>query len=89
MACRRIDVRNADLALANDVAEWEKALNAKKRKVNGRKKTKKLSEDDEPGFHFIAYVPINGEVWRLDGLQRMPVNLGMVAVFHSMLEIYH
>ncbi|KAL3426182.1 ubiquitin carboxyl-terminal family 1 [Phlyctema vagabunda] len=76
-SARRTDIRNADLALANEVEDWTRARNTKKRNFKGRKKTsKKSNDDDEPGFHFIAYVPIDGEVWRLDGLQRLPVNLG-------------
>lgn len=34
-------------------------------------------EDDEnQAFHFIAYMPIQGEVWKLDGLDRQPQRLG-------------
>ena len=33
-------------------------------------------EEDDSGFHFIAYVPIDGEVWKLDGLDRQPEKLG-------------
>lgn len=70
---------NADLGLSNDFDKWNRAKNAKKRKGTARKsqaKTKKKDEE-EPGFHFIAYVPINDLVWRLDGMQRQPVNLGI------------
>ena len=72
---------NSDLALSNEVDKWNRAKNAKKRKGATRKsqaKTKKKKDEEEPGFHFIAYVPINGIVWRLDGMQRQPVNLGMI-----------
>ena len=85
---RRMDMLNADLALSNDVEEWDKINDAKRRKGNAWKsqaktlKTikvkKKKKDEEEPGFHFIAYVPINGDVWKLDGLQRQPVNLGML-----------
>jgi len=30
----------------------------------------------EEGFHFIAYMPINDHVWKLDGLDRFPQDLG-------------
>lgn len=36
-------------------------------------------EDDEAAFHFIAFVPIEGEVWMLDGLNRQPEKLGGAA----------
>ncbi|KAF2859568.1 cysteine proteinase [Piedraia hortae CBS 480.64] len=33
-------------------------------------------EEDEGGFHFIAYMPISSEVYMLDGLHHSPVRLG-------------
>lgn len=68
---RRMDILNADLALSNEVSAWKKRRKMKKKP--GRNKAK---SDEEPGFHFIAFVPIEGVVWRLDGLQRQPVSLG-------------
>jgi ubiquitin carboxyl-terminal hydrolase L5 len=60
---------NADFALSNDAS-------AKK----SRKKADSLKnieeEQDQAGFHFIAFVPIQGCVWKLDGLERQPMNLG-------------
>ena len=68
---------NADLALLNDMDKWKRARkNAKKK--SGTSKSRKVDDDDDSGFHFIAYVPVNGEVWKLDGLQRQPVNLGQL-----------
>ena len=32
--------------------------------------------EPEETFHFIAYVPVNGVLWELDGLRRQPVRLG-------------
>ncbi|RAL61924.1 hypothetical protein DID88_002413 [Monilinia fructigena] len=69
---RRMDILNADLALSNEVSAWKKRRKIKKKP--GRNKAK---SDEEPGFHFIAFVPIEGVVWRLDGLQRQPENLAM------------
>ena len=71
---------NADLALSHDAS-------AKK----SRKKAdslKNIEEDqDQAGFHFIAFVPIQGCVWKLDGLERQPMNLGMRLLFFSRATI--
>jgi ubiquitin carboxyl-terminal hydrolase L5 len=65
-----MDILNVDLALSNDMKKWKRA------KKNKRKSTKMKEEEGEPGFHFIAYVPIDGVVWKLDGLRLQPDNLG-------------
>ncbi|KAI9827640.1 MAG: hypothetical protein M1819_006929 [Sarea resinae] len=65
---RKMDMLNGDLTLKNQAK-------AKKTKVaysNG-------DEDDETaGFHFIAFMPIDNQVWKLDGLERQPLKLGDV-----------
>ncbi len=63
-----MDILNADLALSNEA-------NAKMGKMRGKKSI--LGEEEEPGFHFIAFVPIQGSVWKLDGLDRQPMKLGI------------
>ncbi|TGO18740.1 hypothetical protein BTUL_0008g01250 [Botrytis tulipae] len=68
---RRMDILNADLAISNEVSAWKKKRKTKKN--SGRSKSR---SDVESGFHFIAFVPVEGVVWRLDGLQRQPVTLG-------------
>ena len=73
---RRMDILNADLALSNDFDKWQKSKKNPKKSINKASKKKRKKDDDESAFHFIAYVPIHGSVWRLDGLQRQPVNLG-------------
>lgn len=66
---------NADLALSNDFDKWQKSKKNPKKNINKASKKRKKG-DEEAAFHFIAYVPIHRSVWRLDGLQRQPVNLG-------------
>ncbi len=64
---RRIDMRNSDLALKGEFDASKKSKRAKRRS----KKT-----DDESAFHYIAYVPIEGKVWELDGLHQQPLCIG-------------
>jgi ubiquitin carboxyl-terminal hydrolase L5 len=68
---RRMDILNADLSLSNDTEA------KKKRRARDKRPAKSTSKQNEDmSFHFIAFVPVRGVVWRLDGLQRQPVNLG-------------
>jgi len=43
---------------------------------NRNKNRKATTNDSEAGFHFIAYVPIEGNIWKFDGLERQPQKLG-------------
>ena len=71
-----MDILNADLALSNGMERWKKAKRNPKRKIAATKKLLMKKNEDDLAFHYIAYVPIKGEVWRLNGLERHPVNLG-------------
>ncbi|MCJ1279538.1 hypothetical protein MMC21_007362 [Puttea exsequens] len=62
---RKIDMLNADLLLKNEASEKCKA---KRRKFD--------EHDNEAGFHFIAFLPIDDRLWKLDGLERQPMCLG-------------
>jgi len=57
----------------------------KKRKRGGRapftqrkKKAAAVDEDDENGFHFVAYVQAHSSVWKLDGMEAHPRLVGEV-----------
>ena len=63
-----MDMLNADLLLKNDAAA---NINFQKRKVD--------ESENESGFHFIAFMPIDGKLWKLDGLERQPMCLGTKA----------
>ena len=39
---------------------------------------KSSSDDDEDAFHFVAFVPVAGKVYELDGLKRGPILVGDV-----------
>jgi len=39
----------------------------------------KLASGTEDAYHFVAYLPIDGELYELDGLQKGPIAHGMWA----------
>jgi hypothetical protein len=81
-----MDIENVDPSQDN-FDKWLKSMkkskqktrqshNHRKEKPQKRPQRKKKVTEDEAAFHFIAYVPVNGVVWRCDGLQHQPRNLG-------------
>ncbi|KAL8656222.1 MAG: hypothetical protein Q9226_002735 [Calogaya cf. arnoldii] len=71
---RKMDMLNADLQLKNDAST--------------RKKSKaKESDEDNAGFHFIAFIPVQDKVWKLDGLERQPQNLGPIVSDDWVLQV--
>ncbi|RDW87196.1 ubiquitin C-terminal hydrolase 37 [Aspergillus mulundensis] len=64
---RRMDILNSDLQLKHEVASKRK-----RSKKSGREE-----HEADAGFHFIAFVPALGKVWRFDGLERQPQALGV------------
>jgi ubiquitin carboxyl-terminal hydrolase L5 len=44
-----------------------------------RKKSSQNQDDydnDDSSFHFIAFMPVMGQVWKFDGLERQPQSIG-------------
>ncbi|KAK8030928.1 hypothetical protein PG990_000662 [Apiospora arundinis] len=85
-SARRLDLLSEDLLLDNKFEEWEKeqlkkASSAKRKPSNrkgsgsgNRKKPpRKRKRDIEIANHYIAYVPVAGRVWELDGLEAKPL----------------
>ncbi|KAK8136432.1 hypothetical protein PG984_004372 [Apiospora sp. TS-2023a] len=96
-AARRLDLLSEDLLLDNKFEEWEKeqnkkALSATKKKPvsrktsgNGNKKKppRKKKRDLDIANHYIAYVPVAGRVWELDGLEAKPLCHGIYSTPES------
>ncbi|KAI1130146.1 cysteine proteinase [Nemania abortiva] len=75
---RRNDLLSEDLLLDN---KYETACKKSKAPVKKRKKTSGSSKRNyDPGtYHYIAFVPVDGQVWELDGLEIKPLCLGPYA----------
>lgn len=74
---RRMDHLSADLSLENEASDSKKKrskTSAGSRKGEGQR-GKNLAPPDT-AFHFIAYVPADGQVWELDGLKAKPRRIG-------------
>lgn len=80
------DKMTVDLRLkgeATAAARKKRAEAAAAKSKRPRKPRKKVifesDEEDENGFHFIAYVPAMGRVWQMDGMEALPRVLGTIA----------
>ncbi|KAK5942732.1 hypothetical protein PMZ80_005298 [Knufia obscura] len=76
------------------IAAQERGQAGRKRKRGGRaphtqrkKKTAAADEDEENGFHFVAYVPAQANVWKLDGMQAHPRLLGPIGHDQTWLNV--
>ncbi|KAK3320062.1 ubiquitin thiolesterase-like protein [Cercophora scortea] len=70
---RRLDLLNAALCLQNEVDE------RKKRRTKGsshRNRKTRPSGGADSAYHFVGFVPVNGKVWQLDGLEKTPRCIG-------------
>ncbi|KAI1117766.1 cysteine proteinase [Nemania sp. NC0429] len=76
---RRNDLLSEDLLLDNnyEAAAKKSKAPAKKRKKTSSSSSKTSKRKYEPGtYHYIAFVPVEGQVWELDGLESLPLCLG-------------
>ncbi|EPE34557.1 Cysteine proteinase [Glarea lozoyensis ATCC 20868] len=74
-----LKVMNKDKLINKDKSKKQKPPTISQGKKASRKnvpRKKKKRVQEEAAYHFIAYVPINGVVWRFDGLQHQPLSLG-------------
>ncbi|KAI1463549.1 cysteine proteinase [Daldinia caldariorum] len=73
---RRIDLLSEDLSLEN---KYEESVQVKKRRTQKKSSRAARKKVAETNYHYIAYVPVNGQVWELDGFQAQPLCLGPVS----------
>ncbi|KAF2198988.1 cysteine proteinase [Delitschia confertaspora ATCC 74209] len=66
---KKMDMLQADY-------ELKKRYEHDQKKGRGRKLDKEDSLIEEEANHFIAFTPIDGEVWKLDGMDRVPTSVG-------------
>ena len=60
-----MDIQNADLLLSNEVRNAQKESHSNFRQGS-----------NDTAFHFVAFMPIQDRLWKLDGLERQPLCLG-------------
>lgn len=65
----------AKVLKAQAPADRKKAALGTTRQPPNRLKKNPTNEDDD-AFHYVAYVPVRGDVWKFDGLLKQPTNLG-------------
>lgn len=62
----KMDILNADLQLKSEATS--------QKRYKGQD-----AGDSDATFHFIAFMPAMGQVWKFDGLERQPQSLGSCA----------
>lgn len=74
---RRMDQLNEDLLLENEASNNAKS-NKRSRATKSRARARKgPAARSQTSFHFVAYVPVDGRVWELDGLRGAPRSIGV------------
>ncbi|KAI0098441.1 cysteine proteinase [Daldinia grandis] len=71
---RRIDLLSEDLCLDN---KYEESATVKKRRTQ-KKSARATRKGRVESYHYIAYVPVNGQVWELDGFEMKPLCLVII-----------
>lgn len=66
ISSRKMDMLGSDLQLKTE----------SKSKKSSKAKNGHDENDSDASFHFIAFVPAMGKVWKFDGLERQPQTLG-------------
>ncbi|PLB51747.1 cysteine proteinase [Aspergillus steynii IBT 23096] len=74
---RKMDILNSDLLLKSEA-------------TSKRSRSTRHAQDEaetDAGFHFIAFVPALGTVWKFDGLERQPQALGHYTAYNDWLDL--
>ncbi|KAJ5397231.1 hypothetical protein N7509_005344 [Penicillium cosmopolitanum] len=71
---RKMDILNSDLQLKGEA-------------TSSKRSQKQISGDEDATFHFIAFMPAMGQVWKLDGLERQPQAIGECSEEEDWLEL--
>ncbi|GES65578.1 ubiquitin carboxyl-terminal hydrolase [Aspergillus terreus] len=74
---RKMDILNSDLQLKQETAS----------RGSRKGKNNHSEQDSDAAFHFIAFVPARGKVWKFDGLERQPQALGPCTPDDDWLEL--
>lgn len=85
-AKKRLEARAKAQALKDAEREQKEALNGLSRATRKRKPAQEIPDQDEDdlwvageeSFHFMAYMPINGAIWSMDGMDGYPRKIGDV-----------
>lgn len=83
--CQTFDSTMKGLALSN--SDVIKEVHNSFARQNMFEFDQKITNKDEDVFHFIAYVPIDGRLYELDGLKDGPIDLGQVPANQHWIEL--
>lgn len=75
-----MDMLTADLQMKNDLADSRKRKREAQDEDEDEDEEAEDEDEDEAAFHFIAFLPVDGTIWELDGLERYPHKVGMVSL---------
>ena len=55
-------------------------LALKEAAATARSQSQTTASSNEAAFHFIAFMPVADQLWKLDGLERQPLCLGQLSI---------
>ncbi|OCK80563.1 cysteine proteinase [Lepidopterella palustris CBS 459.81] len=70
---KKTDMLHIDLSMKES---WDARDKPKPKPKSKKRKADEFGDDPNAAFHFIAYVPVDGDIWKLDGLDFEPSKIG-------------